>query len=931
MNNLPVAGERIRDYEIIGRIGSGGMGVVFNARDLRLDRVVALKFLSIELTYTAEQKRGLLQEARIISALDHPNICTIYGVEERTRTEEINSESSTSENSTQPQESSLLKTGGGQLFIVMGYYDGGSLSDHIGAGPMLLTDIYDLLTGIASGLAAAHARNVVHRDIKPSNILLTRQSIVKIVDFGLAKVVSNSSQTQSADTWGTLDYMAPEQIHGEPADQRADIWSVGVLAAEMFSGTHPFKRDNLAAIAYAICNDPPRIPENTPPELQQIIYRCLSKDPELRYQACEELLEDLRPLRTHSAHLPGIPGRASHEGISGRISGDEPTRALADDVPHGLAVRLSERKAASTRRKALERSIQAASGSGRNSAALAKPNLFARFWWIPLSLIALVAILFLIPSLRDRVAGAMLSPGEKHIAVLPLDNQGGNAASDALAAGLMDSMTGALSNLDADQKSLWVVPASVVRSQHVTDPSSALKMLGATLVVKGTISHAGDGITLTADLINTKTMREVGSATAQSSSGDLAAAQQDVVSQLGRMLNVSHRETTQPGNSSAPAAYDLYLEALSYMQRFDKPGNLDLAINRLQTAIGEDSAFALAYATEGEAYRLKYDADNDSKWLQPALTNCQQAIKLNPLLPSPYVTLGDIHAMTGHPELAADEFQRALSLDSRNPAAISGLAWSYEHAGRLADAEAQYKKALVLRPGDWYSIDRLALFYDRQGRYDDAIAQMKQVIALTPDNRNAYYDLGAFYLEAGDPAHYPDAEQALKKSLAISPNYPAYGNLALLYLEEQRYSEAAAMSEKALSINATDVLPWSYAELAYRWLHKDAKAAAALAHMQTLSEAAVKTNPQSAEDQSWLGLAYAQRGARDQAVPHLEAALALAPTDQQVLVNAIEAYVMIGDESTARRLIQQAREGKTSLSDLKLEPRMQPLLVKTKL
>jgi eukaryotic-like serine/threonine-protein kinase len=912
MSYLPVTGERIRDYEILGRIGAGGMGVVFNARDLKLDRIVALKFLSARLTYTADEKRGLLQEARLISALDHPNICTIYAVEERT-----------------------LEDYGSQIFIVMGYYDGGSLADHIGAGPMLLPDILDLLTGIASGLAAAHARRVVHRDIKPSNILLTRESLVKIVDFGLAKIVSSSSQTQSADTSGTLAYMAPEQINGEVVDQRADIWSVGVLAAEMLSGVHPFKRDNLAATAFAICHDAPRVADDAPLALQGIIYKCLSKDPTFRYQSCDEMLDDLRPLRTESAHLPAVPGVASGANSAGQGSGSHGSRSRTAGSANAVGW-LTERRLASTRRKVLESSILAASGSRGQRRSWA-------WWWVPLAVVVIAVVVMAVPSLRERTAGVLLSPSEKHIAVLPFDNLdagkngGGDVASDAVAGGLMDSMTGALSNLDSGdnadgQKALWVVPSSVVRSQHVDDPSSALDKLRATLVVKGSIAHSGKAVTLVANLINTKTMAQIGSATASNADGDLAAAQEQVVVQLGRMLNVSvaHGDAAHQANSSAPAAYDLYLEALNYMQRFDKPGNLDLAIARLQTAIGEDPQFALAYATQGEAYRLKYEAGSDDKWLKLALESCQQAIKLNPALPGAYVTLGDIHAVTGHAELAADEFQRALSLDSRNPAAISGLGWSYEHSGRLADAEAEYKKALVLRPGDWYSNDRLALFYDRQGRYNDAIAQVKQVIELTPDNRNAYYDLGAFYLEAGDPKNYKAAEEALKKSLAISPNYPAYGNLGLLYLEEKRYKEAAEMAEKALAINDQDLLPWSYSELAYRWLHDDKKADAALARMQSMAEAEVKQNPQGAEAQSWLGLAYAKRGLRGKALPHIEAALALAPTNQQVLVNTIEAYVIIGDDATALGLMQQAKQGGVALPDLKLEPRMQPLLLKTK-
>src|ERR1700761_5061664 len=169
-SGLPAPGDFLRDYEILGRIGAGGMGVVLQARDLKLNRIVALKFLPQTLYGGEADKESLLKEARAISALDHPNICTIYGLEE-------------SED--------------GNLFIVMGYYDGGTLAGKIANGPIPVREAVGLLTGIASGLAAAHAHNIIHRDIKPSNILLTRQNLVKIVDFGISKAISNDSQTQS--------------------------------------------------------------------------------------------------------------------------------------------------------------------------------------------------------------------------------------------------------------------------------------------------------------------------------------------------------------------------------------------------------------------------------------------------------------------------------------------------------------------------------------------------------------------------------------------------------------------------------------------------------------------------------------------------------------------------------------------------------------
>ncbi len=879
--SLPAPGDFLRDYEVLGQIGSGGMGVVLQARDLKLNRVVALKFLPPTLYGGDADKQSLLKEARAISALDHPNICTIYGLEE-------------SED--------------GRIFLVMAFYDGGTLAGKIANGPVPVREAVELLTGVASGLAAAHAHNVVHRDIKPSNILLTRQNVVKIVDFGLSKAISSDSATQSLTISGTAAYMAPEQLRGEAVDQRVDIWAIGVTAAEMLSGYHPFRRDTLPAVAHSICNDPPEISGELPLSLQRIVYKCLSKTPGLRYASCDELLQDLAAL-----DLRDFPEKVSTAGEDGAV-------AVAETASR------HSRKVLSGQKKALASSIAAASGQ------TARETSHKR-WIIPAAVVLFLLLAVLIfPVPREHVRGLLFGPKEKHIAVLPFDNASADPAVSPLAAGLMDSMTAALSNLDPSQQSLWVIPASVVRSGNVTDPVAAYKQLGATLVVKGRLERAGQHVAIHINLINAETLRQIGAVTVSNENGDLAAAEQYAVTQLGRMLNVSgaHGAVARSGSSNVPAAYDLYLEALSYLQRFDKPQNLDLAVDRLQNAVAQDPDFALAYAKLGEAYRLKYKASNDSKWIQDALVNCEKALKLNPQLPSAYVTLGSLHTLTGNNELALSEFQKAVALDNRNPDAIIGMAWSYEQAGHLDEAETEYKRAAVLNSSDWSNRNELALFYDRHGRYANAIEQGKEAISSSPDNPMLYFNLGAFYLDSGNPSAYPLAESALRKSLALGATNGAYSNLALLYLHEKRYAEAAAASEKAIALDDHEILSWRYAELAYRWLGEKQKADAALDRIETLAQAQAAMNPRKAESQSWLGLVYAQKGLRERAIPHIEAALSLAPGDSQVLVNAVEAYNHFPDETSAENIIRKAQQNGVSLTDLQLDPDMQSLLAREK-
>ncbi len=222
--------QTISHYRITEKLGAGGMGIVYKATDTKLERIVALKFLPETITVNEEDKRALLREARAASALDHPNIGVIHGLEE---------------------------TEDGRSFIVMQFCDGETLAHRISRGPVASPDALDIIIQIAKGLSAAHAHSIVHRDIKPSNIIITKSNVVKIVDFGLARVMASISATQSVSATGTLPYMAPEQILGHAVDQRSDIWALGIIAVQMITGNHPFVRPSTAAISFAILNQPP--------------------------------------------------------------------------------------------------------------------------------------------------------------------------------------------------------------------------------------------------------------------------------------------------------------------------------------------------------------------------------------------------------------------------------------------------------------------------------------------------------------------------------------------------------------------------------------------------------------------------------------------------------------------------------------------------
>jgi formylglycine-generating enzyme required for sulfatase activity/predicted esterase len=265
-----IIGRTIGHYAVMSRLGAGGMGVVYLARDLRLDRIVALKFLPFHLTADEEQKVRFLREAKASAALEHPNIGAIHEIAE---------------------------TPDGQMFIVMGYYQGDTLKQRIQQGPLTVAEAADTAIQIAAGLSHAHGRDIVHRDIKPGNILVTREGVVKIIDFGLAKSLGSSKITRTDRIMGTVAYLSPEQARGEDVDHRTDIWSLGAVLYEMLAGQVPFPGQPAEATIHSILATEPtplkQLRLDVPAEIERVVDRALQKDPESRYASASELLKDL--------------------------------------------------------------------------------------------------------------------------------------------------------------------------------------------------------------------------------------------------------------------------------------------------------------------------------------------------------------------------------------------------------------------------------------------------------------------------------------------------------------------------------------------------------------------------------------------------------------------------------------------------------------
>ena len=281
-------GKTISHYKILEKLGAGGMGTVYKAQDTKLDRFVALKFLPQYLSQDEETKKRFNHEAKAASALNHPNIATIYEIDEAD----------------------------GQMFIAMEYIEGTPLcpplarGDLGGSKPLPLEEALAYAIQIAEGLAKAHAKGIVHRDIKPANILVTEDGVVKIVDFGLARLAGATMLTKEGTTLGTTAYMSPEQTQGAEVDHRTDIWALGALLYEMISGKQPFAGDYEQAVMYSIMNEDPEpltaLRTGVPMELERIVNKCLAKDPKERYQHISELPVDLKAIATVGPRTPKI-------------------------------------------------------------------------------------------------------------------------------------------------------------------------------------------------------------------------------------------------------------------------------------------------------------------------------------------------------------------------------------------------------------------------------------------------------------------------------------------------------------------------------------------------------------------------------------------------------------------------------------------------
>lgn len=843
------------NYQILGHVGKGGMGVVYRARDLKLERSVALKFLPDEVAASEKDKQRFVKEARLAAALDHPNIGAIYGIE---------------------------STDDGRTFIVMAFYDGQSLAKriHLG-GPMKLPEIMDTAKQMARGLAEAHSHSIIHRDIKPSNVMCTSAGLVKIVDFGLAHVTEQTA-TLTHGAAGTVGYMAPEQSLDRRSDERADIWAMGVVLAEMLTGRNPFQRDSVSATVLAVLNEPPASLGDTPLELQRIVYRALSKDPLKRYQSCSELLKDL-----------------------------EKVEAVLDDTNEPSEMRSSKSAKAPAD---LRRSREEASRSALN---LRLPGSHRRTWIavaaVAVLLIAAVAVVWLGASrglLQHRAGNEQNAsaniPSPAVLALLPFTPVGEDSHLSALGQGLVESVGSKLTGL-AENRSFEVLPARNLREKSVTTLAEARRQFGANLGLAVSLERTGDLVKVTYTLQNAQEGITVGGNSITVPAADVFAVEDNVVegtvSALHLKLRPEEQTTLKLHGTASPEAYNYYIQARGYLVDYTKTGNLDNAIVMSREALKVDPNFGAAKASLGESYWRKYALTKDQHLTEQAKSECDSAIKLGNAGAAGHLCLGLVYGGTGRYGESASEYRIAAELEPSNESAAIGLATMLERQGKVDEAEAAYQRVIDVHPQSYFAHNAMGGFYYRRSEYEKAIRMFQKVTELAPENYAGYVNLGGTYNDLG---RFLEALEPLKKSIALGPSYAGYTDLGTSYLGLHKLTEAAEAYKQAVKLDPKQYVTWGNLASAQEYSGARQQALASYGKAIELASQELKVNPHDVDVLSDLAVYYAGIRNKEQAEKYLGQALQFGHSEKELLATAAQVYNDLGETGLALEWMSKA-------------------------
>jgi eukaryotic-like serine/threonine-protein kinase len=757
-------GTTVSHYRILSKLGGGGMGVVYEAEDLSLERHVALKFLPDDLVATPEALERFKREAKSASALNHPNICTIYEIGEHE----------------------------GRPFIAMELMEGKTLKHTINGKPMDIDQVLDYGEQIAAALDTAHARKIIHRDIKPANIFITVNGHAKLLDFGLAKQTMKDASgdtelptgsmqehlTKSGSTMGTVAYMSPEQARGKDLDPRTDLFSFGVVLYEMVTGKLPFSGQNTGEVLEAIFTRQPvapvRLNEKVPLELERIIYKALEKDRNLRYNSAADMRTDLQRLKRDTSV-------ASHQSV-------QATPAVIG-------------------------------GRDARSTKLWLPALIA-------ALVIAAGIFFYKRDQPKTTTSTVASAGKTAIAVLPFKDMSAGKDQEYFSDGLTEELTDMLAKNPKLRVTSRTSAFSFKGKE--ADIKTIAEKLGVTHVVEGSVRKAGDEVRVTAQLIEVATDSHLWSETYDRQMKNIFAVQDDISASVAGALKATLEGGQTPKAQEVnPEAYNAYLQGNYFYDRRSKE-DLEKAIGYYEQALKIDPNYARAWAELSAVHTRQADKGyvHVDEGYGKARKEAEKALELDPNLAEAEAQMGWIKMSYDWDWAGADAaYKRALELEPANADAVRGAAGLALTLGLFDDAITLTRRAIEFDPLRVPLHTNLGLVCYYAGRLEEAQAAFRKALELNPQYSYAHLGLGRIYLSQSKPedalAEMQKEPEPVLRDQGLALVYHALGkkkeaDVALAEVIEKSQNESAFQIAEIYAFRGETDKAFEWLERAYK-------------------------------------------------------------------------------------------------------------------
>lgn len=797
-------------YEIISLLGAGGMGEVYKARDRRLNRIVALKVINSDMASNLENIQRFQQEARAASALNHPNIITIYALGETKLVANTAANSGSEDKELQ--------------FIATEYIEGQTLRQYMKSHPGDICELLEIFIQAANALFAAHKAGIIHRDIKPENIMIRTDGYVKVLDFGLAKLVERQKQeiddltekvhTDAGVIMGTVQYMSPEQAKGLKLDARTDIFSLGIVLYEMLTGLTPFRGKTISHILVAIMEQTtPNLSTyaKLPEELVQIVNKALAKDLSARYQTAKDLVTDLKKVKQSLEVNPNLLVEIKLGKLTSlpeKILSEIPTVIGTDTVndtinDSGKKVSTAETTAnLSIDPNIANQSTVVNTPKSIVSIGLANNRTFFGF-------VGLISLVILVISLggyyyftQPKIANLTNSVIDS-IAVMPFANNSKDNSLEYLSDGITEILINSISELaHLKVKSRNLVFTYKNKNVDIKDLG---KQLNVRAVLLSRLEVQGEDVSIHTELIDTLDNNQLWGKVYHRKMKDISLLQQEIAENIAQQLSqhltgkvvISSKQTTHN-----PEAYRFYLQGL-YAWNKRTPEQVRLALDYFKQAIDLEPTYALAHIGLADCYNLlgTYNLELPKNTFPKAQAEAKNALAIEPDFANAYASLG--YCLTNY-------------------------FWQFQ------EAEKAFKKSIELNPGYSTAYHWYGLYLLTNKRFDEAIEMLKQAEKLDPISLIINTNLGLAYSLAGQQ---DKAIEELNKTLILEPNFAlAHFRLGETYLQRGDYVAAILEFQKASKLTEEDLRFVSALGYAYGKAGQNKEAEKLLVELEKLSE-----------------------------------------------------------------------------------------------